>query len=438
MRRKLFGTDGIRARVGAPPMTPDVIVRLGYALGRTLAARFASPTVLVGKDTRVSGYMVESALEAGLAAAGADVLLSGPLPTSAVAYLTQTLRLSAGVVISASHNPHTDNGVKIFAADGGKLADAEEAAIERAMAGGPLSFTRAPGRARRLEDAGGRYIEFCKKAFPPHLNLFGVKIVVDCANGAAYHVAPPVFHELGAEVVAVGAAPDGENINRGCGALAPQAAIRAVLESGADLGVALDGDGDRVLLIDQNGAAHDGDALLFILAAHGRPPGVVGTALSNPGLEEALTRRGVAFARAAVGDRYVAAELKKRGWTIGGEPSGHLLLLDKHNTGDGVVSALCALTALAESGLTLAEAAGRWRRWHQESRAIKAPKQAAQSPAVKAALARARKTLGENGRIVLRPSGTEPLLRLCVQAKRKSAARAAAAAVCAAIAERRR
>jgi phosphoglucosamine mutase len=439
VKRALFGTDGVRGRVGAPPMTPDVIVRLGYALGRSLAANDDAPTVLVGKDTRLSGYMVESALEAGLAAAGADVLLSGPLPTSAVAYLTQTLRLSAGVVISASHNPHSDNGIKIFGGDGAKLADREEAKIERTMARGALRFTRPPGRAKRLEDAGGRYIEFCKKAFPADLNLFGMKIVVDCAHGAAYHVAPPVFHELGAEVVPVGVSPDGMNINRNCGALSPQAARRAVLESGADLGVALDGDGDRVLMIDKNGALHDGDALLFILASHNKPAGVAGTVMSNPGLEAALAKRKIAFARAAVGDRYVAAELKKRGWIIGGEPSGHLLLLDKHNTGDGIISALCVLSALAQTKTPLAAFANGWRRWAEESRAIKVAdrKRAANAPATKRALAKARRKLGASGRVILRPSGTEPLLRLTVQAESQSAARTAAVEISAALAAHR-
>ena len=431
--RKFFGTDGVRGQVGKSPMTPDFLVRLGFAAGRVLANRASdsdAPEVLVGKDTRLSGYMVESALEAGLSAAGANVLLSGPLPTSAVSYLTQTLRLRAGVVISASHNPHGDNGVKFFDADGGKLDDSTEAAIEKTMReSGELEFKGEPGRARRLDDAAGRYIEFCKKSFPPRLNLFGMRVVADCANGAAYHIAPPVFHELGAEVIGVGISPDGLNINRHCGALSPELAAKAVKENKADFGVALDGDGDRALLIDSAGRRYDGDALLYIIAmrekANGRKPaGVVGTTMSNSGLQNALAAAGIDFVRASVGDRYVGEMLRTRGWTIGGEPSGHIILPEIHNTGDGIIAALQAAAAMRESGKTLAELCRGYRPLPQEIRGIKmrgAARVANSARMKKIVAAESRKLVG--GRIVLRPSGTESVLRLMVEGENRAAVR---------------
>ena len=364
MSRKYFGTDGVRGRVGQEPITPEFVLRLGYAAGQVLAAsnphRSGRPTVLIGKDTRVSGYMLEAALEAGFAAAGVDVLMSGPLPTPGVAYLTRALRLSAGVVISASHNPFEDNGIKFFSGDGNKLPDSVELEIESRLER-PVSCvaSRDLGRARRIEDAQGRYIEFCKSSFPNRLDLRGLRLVVDCANGAAYHTAPNVFHELGADVVEIGCEPNGTNINHEVGAVRPGHLQQAVRLHSADLGIALDGDADRLVVVDASGRVYNGDELLFAITAerlsHGPVAGVVGTLMSNLALEQSMTRRGIGFARAKVGDRYVLEMLNERGWLYGGESSGHLLCLDCHTTGDGTVSALQVLSAMQSQGKSLAE-----------------------------------------------------------------------------------
>ncbi|MDH4323744.1 MAG: phosphoglucosamine mutase, partial [Betaproteobacteria bacterium] len=364
MTRNHFGTDGIRGTVGEAPMTADFVLRLGYAAGKVLAAREKGaadrPGVLIGKDTRISGYMIEAALEAGFSAAGVDVLLCGPLPTPGVAYLTRALRLAAGVVISASHNPYGDNGIKFFSGNGFKLADAVEAEIERALEQ-PIGCNASAqlGRAQRIDDAGGRYVEFCKSTFPAHLDLRGLRVVVDCAHGAAYSVAPNVFHELGADVVPVGVSPDGFNINDLFGATSPAQLQAAVLRHQADLGIALDGDGDRLIMVDAQGALYDGDQLLYAIARHragnGKVAGVAGTLMTNLALEQAFARMGVAFARARVGDRYVLEMMREKGWQLGGENSGHIICLDRHTTGDGIVSALQVLAAMRESQKTLGE-----------------------------------------------------------------------------------
>src|SRR6186997_505051 len=354
MSRKHFGTDGVRGTVGQSPMTPDFVLRLGYAAGKVLLEKNAHPAVLIGKDTRISGYMLESALEAGFSAAGVDVHMCGPMPTPAVAYLTRALRLTAGVVISASHNPYPDNGIKFFSGDGFKLPDSTEAAIEAAMEQ-PMGCNPASklGKVWRVDDAPGRYIEFCKSTFPSQLDLKGLKIVVDCANGAAYHVAPHVFHELGADVVSIGAKPDGFNINE------KTDLSKEVLSHNAQLGIAFDGDADRVLMVDGEGRSYDGDQLLFAVAKHrsGREKiaGVAGTLMTNFAFEKAMARLGIGFARAKVGDRYVLELLREKGWLLGGENSGHLICLDKHTTGDGIVSALQVLEAVRSSGRSLAE-----------------------------------------------------------------------------------
>ncbi len=363
MSRNYFGTDGVRGRVGDPPITPELVLKLGWAAGRVLASETndsgARPAVLIGKDTRLSGYLLEAALEAGLSAAGVDVYLSGPLPTPAVAYLTRALRLSAGIVISASHNPFDDNGIKFFSGSGAKLPDAVEQAIERTMSEALTCVSSAElGKARRIDDAAGRYIEFCKGTFPNELDLKGWRIVVDCANGAGYHVAPPVFHELGAEVIPVGNEPNGTNINDGVGSTHPQHLRQAVLDHQADIGIALDGDGDRLLVVDRDGHVYDGDQLLYVIVMDYRRRGafnggVVGTLMTNLGFEQALEREGIALERARVGDRYVLERMKEKGWRLGGENSGHLLCLDKHTTGDAIVSALAVLRALVEQKITL-------------------------------------------------------------------------------------
>ena len=342
MTRKYFGTDGVRGRVGEPPITPELVLKLGWAAGLVLAANSARdgvrPGVLIGKDTRISGYLLEAALEAGLSAAGVDVYLSGPLPTPAVAYLTRALRLSAGIVISASHNPFDDNGIKFFSGAGTKLPDSIESAIESVMERSLTCVSSAElGKARRIDDAAGRYIEFCKSTFPTELDLKGWRIVIDCAHGAGYHVAPPVFHELGADVIAIGAEPNGLNINEGVGATHAKHLKAAVLEHKADLGIALDGDGDRLLMVDREGRAYDGDQILYVIAMDYRrrnalAGGVVGTQMTNLGLQQALAREGITLERAAVGDRYVLEQLNERGWLLGGENSGHILCLDKHTT----------------------------------------------------------------------------------------------------------
>ena len=424
MTRQLFGTDGVRGRVGVPPLTPDVLVRLGFAAGRVLTGGVTVPQVLIGKDTRRSGYMVESALEAGFAAAGVDVLLSGPLPTSAVSYLTQTLRLSAGVVISASHNPHDDNGVKFFGADGRKLPDAVESEIEKNMIAAAIMFEGEPGRARRLDDAAGRYVEFCKRAFPSQKSLRGLRVLVDCAHGAAYHVAPPVFHELGAEVKAVGDVPDGLNINVKCGVMAPSMAAAETVKCGADVGVILDGDADRVFLADEKGKIHNGDALLYLIARveklRGRPPpGIVGTSMSNLALEKSLLAMGVDFIRTDVGDRYVLQMLDKRGWNIGGEPSGHIILRRLHSTGDGIIAALQVLAVMCETGQPLSALLADFCPYPQclSNLNVINRHRVLTDAGVQKTLADLQAHLHGHGRIVVRPSGTEELIRVMVEAE---------------------
>jgi phosphoglucosamine mutase len=445
MSRKYFGTDGVRGKVGQEPITPDFVMRLGYAAGKVLAGirrkGLERPAVLIGKDTRVSGYMLESALEAGLSAAGVDVLLVGPMPTPAVAYLTRALRLSAGIVISASHNPYDDNGIKFFSGDGAKLPDATESAIEREVAR-PLKCMNSSrlGKARRIEDAAGRYIEFCKTTFPSSLHLRGMRIVVDCAHGAAYHVAPHVFHELGADVETVGVDPDGFNINDGVGATSPAALQAAVKRHKADLGIALDGDGDRLVMADAGGKLYDGDQLLYVIARHRKQKGeltggVVGTQMTNLALEHALARLKVPFARAKVGDRYVLEMLLARRWKLGGENSGHIVCLDKHTTGDGIVSALQVLRALAESGTTLAKAAGAFALYPQVLLNVPLSKRgdAMTSPAVKRAVKEAEAELDGAGRVLLRPSGTEPVIRVMVEGRDGARVRRCADRIAAAV-----
>lgn len=432
--RKYFGTDGIRGTVGQPPITPDFVLRLAHAVGTVLRRSEARPTVLIGKDTRISGYMLESALESGFNSAGVDVVLLGPVPTPAVAYLTRAQRASLGVVISASHNPFEDNGIKFFDARGAKLPDAWEAAVEAALLEPPAWVDSARlGKARRLDDAAGRYIEFCKSTFANDLTLHGLKIVVDAAHGAAYQIAPKVFHELGAEVVAIGCAPDGLNINRGVGATHPQALVQAVREHRADYGIALDGDADRLQLVDADGRLYDGDELLYLMvvdriARDEDVPGCVGTLMTNMAVELALRERGVAFVRAKVGDRYVLEELHARGWVLGGEGSGHLLVLDRHTTGDGIVSALQVLQACVASGRSLAELLEGVQRFPQVLLNVRL--QPGVDWRANARLGEATRAveaeLGDSGRVLIRASGTEPVLRIMVEARDAGVARAAA------------
>ena len=448
MSRRYFGTDGVRGRVGQYPITPDFVLRLGYAAGRVLVCRGETgehrPGVLIGKDTRNSGYMLEAALEAGFSAAGVDVYLTGPLPTPGIAYLTRALRLQAGVVISASHNPFEDNGIKFFSADGKKLPDEVERAIEAAideMDGKPMQTVspRDLGRARRIDDAAGRYIEFCKSTVPASFDLRGLKIVVDCAHGAAYHIAAEVLHELGADVVAIGNAPDGENINAGVGALHPESLGHKVVEVGADLGIALDGDADRLVMVDAQGCSYDGDQVLYAIVRDrlrdGPVSGVVGTLMSNMALERAMAEQQVPFKRAKVGDRYVMEMLAAEGWLYGGENSGHILALDRHTTGDGLVSALQVLVALKRSGDTLAELLGALRLYPQTM--INVPVSAGfdwqQHASLKAAVAAAEVRLGKRGRVLLRPSGTEPVLRVMVEAEEASASQSEAEGIVTAV-----
>jgi phosphoglucosamine mutase len=433
MTRKYFGTDGIRGRVGVAPITPDFVMKLGYAAGKVLAqagSTGSKPVVLIGKDTRISGYMLEAALEAGFAAAGVDVMLAGPIPTPAVAYLTRALRLSAGVVISASHNPYQDNGIKFFSAQGNKLPDAVEAAIEAAL-DAPMECVSSEklGKAKRLDDARGRYVEFCKSTFPNELDLRGMRIVVDCAHGAAYHIAPDVFHELGAEVITIGNHPNGLNINDGFGATAPEALSIAVQENHADLGIALDGDADRLLMVDATGRIYNGDELLYVMVKDrmtiGPVKGAVGTLMTNMALEVAFRQMGVGFVRAKVGDRYVLELLQERGWLLGGEGSGHLLFLDKHTTGDGIISALQVLSALKRCGKTLAQCTEDISFYPQTLINVKvAPDFDWQkSSALMAEKEIAEAELGETGRVLIRASGTEPLIRVMVEAKSADTAR---------------
>jgi len=432
-QRRYFGTDGMRGRVGEAPITPDVILKLGWAAGRTLAkadARGERPAVLIGKDTRISGYLLEATLEAGLSAAGVDTYLCGPLPTPAIAYLTRALRLSAGIVISASHNPFDDNGIKFFSAGGAKLPDDVELAIEREMERPLVCAPSAElGKAFRVADAPGRYIEFCKSTFPNERDLRGCKIVVDCANGAGYHVAPPVFHELGAEVIAVADEPNGTNINAQVGATHPAFLAEQVRKHGADYGVALDGDGDRLIMADSVGRLYDGDQLLYIIARDYQrrgvlAGGVVGTLMSNLGFEQALSQAGIALLRTRVGDRYVLEEMVARGFHLGGENSGHMICLDKHTTGDATIAALAVLRALIEQKTTLAEAAAPVALFPQ--RLINVPVRRdwdwRANEAVIDAERLAVSSLGGAGRVLLRPSGTEPVLRVMVEARERNLA----------------
>lgn len=419
--RKYFGTDGVRGKVGTFPITPDFALRLGYAAGKVLAAHSKKPAVIIGKDTRLSGYLFESALEAGFAYAGVDVYMAGPIPTPAIAYLTKTLRLAVGVVISASHNPYYDNGIKFFSAKGTKLPDDIELEIEAAIDQEMIIADRL-GKVRRLEDARGRYIEFCKSTFPSNLDLKGLKIVLDCANGATYHVAPHVFEELGAQVVKLSCNPDGININENCGSTHPELLIKTVTETGADYGIAFDGDGDRVLVVDRNGASLDGDRLIYIIAkayeALGdKLPGIVGTVMTNMGMEVALKNQGYEFVRAKVGDRYVVEELLKRNWILGGESSGHILCLDKHTTGDGIISALQVLAGLVllnQDPLSVID----WTEYPQVMINVKLQDKSIdwQSKS-KDIIDNVISQLGDNGRVVVRASGTEPLVRVMVEAK---------------------
>lgn len=425
MTRKYFGTDGIRGTVGQPPITPDFVLRLAHAVGRVLRKTESRPTVLIGKDTRISGYMLESALESGFNSAGVDVVLLGPLPTPGVAYLTRAQRASLGVVISASHNAYPDNGIKFFSAQGTKLDDAWELAVEAALEEPPV-WVDSPtlGKARRLDDAAGRYIEFCKSTFANDLTLKGLKIVVDGAHGAAYHIAPMVFHELGAEVIAIGCAPDGLNINHEVGATHPDALIKAVKANKAHYGIALDGDADRLQMVDADGRLFNGDEVLFLmvnerLARGEKVPGTVGTLMTNMAVEVALKKKGVEFVRAKVGDRYVLEELDKRGWLLGGEGSGHLLALDKHTTGDGLISALQVLQACVRSGKTIAQLLSEVVLFPQTLINVRLkPGQDWQSSKQLADMTKTVEAeLGDTGRILIRASGTEPLLRVMVEAR---------------------
>ncbi|MGE0310936.1 MAG: phosphoglucosamine mutase [Lautropia sp.] len=427
MARKYFGTDGVRGRVGEKPITPEFVMHLGYAAGKVLARRHEGgrerPGVLIGKDTRISGYMLEAALQAGFAAAGVDIYLTGPLPTPAIAYLTRALRLSAGVVISASHNPFEDNGIKFFSADGNKLPDDTEASIE-AMLEEPIRCAAADrlGRATRIEDAAGRYIEFCKSSVPTRLEFKGLRVVVDCANGAAYHTAPHVFHELGAEVITIGNEPDGLNINDKIGAVHPEAMSAAVRKHRADVGISLDGDADRIIMCDADGTTYDGDQLLYVIVndrlRNGPVAGVVGTLMTNYGFERAMAERKVPFARAKVGDRYVLEMLQEKGWLYGGENSGHLLALDCHTTGDGTISALQVLAAIRRSGRSLAELTSELKMLPQKMINVRVERgfDWQRHPGLAASREAAEKALGDDGRVLIRASGTEPVLRVMVEA----------------------
>ena len=420
--RKYFGTDGIRGEVGRPPITADFFLKLGWAAGTVLAGGRRGK-IVIGKDTRISGYMFESVLEAGLTAAGVDAVLLGPMPTPAVAYLTRTLRATAGIVISASHNPYTDNGIKFFSEDGGKLSDDVELAIEAAIDSTMQTVGCIDiGRAVRIDDAAGRYIEFCKSTVPPDLTLQGLRIVVDCAHGATYHIAPSVFSELGAEVVPIGCAPNGLNINDGFGPLAPGALCEAVRERRADLGIAFDGDGDRVMMVDGGGELVDGDELLFIIAEARHAGGllngsVVGTVMTNRGLEVALRSRGIGLHRAKVGDRHVIELMREHGCMVGGESSGHLICLDRATTGDGIVSALQVLHALVQSGRTLCEAKQGMSKYPQTLRNVRIAKRIDldSDAALQDAVAAVEAELGKDGRVLLRVSGTEPIVRIMVE-----------------------
>jgi phosphoglucosamine mutase len=434
MGRQYFGTDGIRGTVGQAPITPDFVLRLAHAVGHVLKKTESRPTVLIGKDTRISGYMLESALESGFNSAGVDVVLLGPLPTPGVAYLTRAQRASLGVVISASHNPFGDNGIKFFSRQGTKLSDQWELDVEAELLKQPHWVDSVQlGKARRLKDAAGRYIEFCKSTFSNDLTLKGLKIVVDAAHGAAYQIAPEVFHELGAEVIAIGCSPDGLNINKNVGATHPQALVAAVKAHQADYGIALDGDADRLQLVDAQGRLYNGDELLYLMADDrlGRDehvPGVVGTLMTNMAVELALKARGVQFVRAKVGDRYVLEELEKHHWILGGEGSGHLLALDKHTTGDGLISALQVLQACVRSGKSMADLLQGVELFPQTLINVRlAPGQDWKTNTALSDTTRAVEAeLGNQGRVLIRPSGTEPLLRVMVEARDTEQCRACA------------
>ncbi len=422
MTKKYFGTDGIRGRVGEYPVTAEFMLKLGWAAGRVLGSS-GGDMVIIGKDTRISGYMFESSLEAGLIAAGIDIRLLGPMPTPAIAYLTRTLHACAGIVISASHNAYVDNGIKFFSGEGSKLSDDIEHAIEAELEKPMVTVdSDRLGKAQRVEDAAGRYIEFCKSTIALSLTLKGLKIVVDCANGATYHVAPSVFHELGAEVTAIGASPDGLNINLECGSTHPEQLQNMVREQGADVGIALDGDGDRVLMVDSKGVLLDGDELLFIIAMSrfeqgNLNGGVVGTLMSNLGLEHALQSHNIAFDRANVGDRFVLERLKQTSSLLGGESSGHIICLDRTTTGDGIVSALQVLAAMVQTGKPLHELKAGMKKYPQRMINVPVTKKVdlATVSDVQAAVASAEKRLAGKGRVLLRPSGTEPVVRVMVE-----------------------
>ena len=434
MQRRYFGTDGIRGTVGAPPITPDFVLRLAHAVGRVLKRSEERPVVLIGKDTRISGYMLESAMESGFNSAGVDVVLLGPLPTPGVAFLTRAQRAALGVVISASHNPYADNGIKFFSAQGSKLPDAWEREVEAMLAQDPAWVDSAHlGKSRRLTDAAGRYIEFCKSAFPADLTLKGLKLVVDAAHGAAYQVAPTVLRELGAQVSTIGCAPDGMNINKDVGATHPEALVDAVRAAQADYGIALDGDADRLQVVDGQGRLYNGDELLYLLVQKRRMQGqkisgVVGTLMTNMAVELALRAQGIELVRAKVGDRYVLEELDKRGWILGGEGSGHLLALDRHSTGDGVISALSVLAACVRARKSLSQLLAGLTLFPQVLINVRiAPGYDWHSnPAAQAALRAVEAELGDTGRVLVRASGTEPLLRVMVEARDAAQAKACA------------
>jgi phosphoglucosamine mutase len=445
MGKQYFGTDGIRGRVGESVINPEFVMKLGYAAGRVLASqeqlpKGQRPTVLIGKDTRISGYMLEAALEAGLSAAGVDVLLTGPMPTPAVAYLTRALRAQAGIVISASHNPYYDNGIKFFSAQGTKLPDDVEFAIEAEIAK-PMQVMESAklGKAKRVDDAAGRYIEFCKSTFPNHLDLRGLKIVLDCAHGATYHVAPDVFHELGAEVIAIGNQPDGLNINEKVGSTHPEALQKTVVECQADLGIAFDGDGDRVMMVDGAGNLLDGDQLLYIIAmglyAKGKlKGGVAGTLMTNLALEHALQKHQIPFGRAKVGDRYVLELLQSKNWTLGGENSGHILTLDQHSSGDAIIAALQVLHSLRNSGKTLHQLGADLALYPQVLINVTTKQKLdLEQNAVKDAVKQAETALNGQGRVLLRASGTEPKIRVMVEGLNQSLVQSQAEALAAVI-----
>jgi len=439
--RQFFGTDGIRGTVGVHPITPDFVLRLAHAVGHVLKQTEARPVVVIGKDTRLSGYMLESALESGFNSAGVDVVLLGPLPTPGVAYLTRALRASLGVVISASHNAYPDNGIKFFSSLGTKLDDAWELAVETAMTQEPIwAGSAAIGRARRLDDAAGRYLEFCKSTFDGNLSLKGMKIVVDAAHGAAYQVAPKVFHELGAEVIAIGCMPDGVNINEGVGATHPEALIAAVKQHGADYGVALDGDADRLQMVDGAGRLFNGDELVYLLAldrikSGEKVEGVVGTLMTNMAIEVGLKSLGVELIRAKVGDRYVLESLSSKGWRLGGESSGHILVLDKHSTGDGLVSALQVLQAVNRLEMTMAEALVDVPLFPQTmlNVKVKALSDWQTNVPLQKLIKEVEAELGDTGRVLIRASGTEPVVRVMVEARDTTQARALAEKLAAAL-----